>query len=107
MRIEFDELASRKEWLHTELMRSLNADLITAAKNDGFFEVKLLVNGVELEPDLFNDIVNNIERYIDNQARSLVTHSLESAKMKADKLSEMIVVAISNVVEEFNLDSEY
>ena len=60
MKITFDETLSRKEWIHRELMESLTDEVISKAANDRFYEVKLLVNGIELEPNFFNDLVNNI-----------------------------------------------
>ena len=104
MKITFEEALSTKEWLHTELMNSLAGDLITKASEDGFYEVKLLVNGVELEPYLFNKIMNNIEKYIDEQAKSLVREKLEEAENKVRKLSEIFDEAAYRIKDEFNLD---
>jgi uncharacterized protein YllA (UPF0747 family) len=104
MKITFEEALSRKEWLHTELMNSLTGDLITQASEDRFYEIKLLVNGIELEPQLFNKIVNNIEKYIDEQAKSLVREKLEEAENKVRRLSELFDEAASRIKDEFNLD---
>lgn len=104
MKITFEELLSRKEWLHTELLNSLNGDLITKASEDGFYQVKLLVNGVELEPKLFNKIVNNIENYIDEQAKSLIKEKLVEAENKVRKLSELFDKVAYKIKDEFNLD---
>jgi hypothetical protein len=104
MKITFEEVLSTKEWLHTELMNSLTGDLITKASEDGFYEVKLLVNEVEFEPQLFNKIMNNIEKYIDEQAKSLVREKLEEAENKVRKLSEIFDEAAYRIKDEFNLD---
>jgi hypothetical protein len=104
MKITFEEALSRKEWLHTELMNSLTGDLITQASEDRFYDVKLLVNGVELEPELFNKIVNNIEKYIDEQAKSLVREKLEEAENKVRRLSELFDEVAYKIKDEFNLD---
>ena len=104
MKITFEEALSRKEWLHTELMNSLTGDLITQASEDRFYEVKLLVNGIELEPQLFNKIVNNIEKYIDEQAKSLVREKLEEAENKVRRLSELFDEVAYKIKDEFNLD---
>lgn len=104
MKITFEEVLSRKEWLHTELMNSLTGDLITQASEDRFYNVKLLVNGVELEPQLFNKIVNNIEKYIDEQAKSLVIEKLEEAENKVRRLSELFDEVATKIKSEFNLD---
>jgi hypothetical protein len=104
MKITFEEALSRKEWLHTELMNSLTGDLITQASEDRFYDVKLLVNGIELEPQLFNKIVNNIEKYIDEQAKSLVREKLEEAENKVRRLSELFDEVAYKIKDEFNLD---
>ena len=108
MKITFEEALSRKEWLHTELMYSLTNNLITQARGDGFFDVKLLVNGIELEPQVFNKMVNNIENYINEQAKSLVRNKLEEAENKVRKLSEMFDAVADKIKDEFNLnESEF
>ena len=104
MKITFEEALSRKEWLHTGLMNSLTEDLIIQASEDRFYDVKLLVNGVELEPQLFNKIVNNIEKYIDEQAKSLVREKLEEAENKVRRLSELFDEVAYKIKDEFNLD---
>lgn len=103
MRITLEETLSTKDWLHAELMNSLTVDLINKAHEDRFYEVKLLVNGVELEPQLFNKIVNNIERYIDEQAKSLVREKFEEAENKVRIISELFEEAANKIKYEFNL----
>mgnify|MGYP003544360237 CR=1 FL=1 len=104
MRITFRETLSRKEWIHKELMESLTGDIITKASEDQFYDVKLLVNGVELEPAFYNRLVNNIEKYIDVEAKSLVRQKLEDAEEKSRKLSELIDAAKNSIIDEFNLN---
>ena len=106
MKITFEETLSRKEWLHKELMESLTGDIITKASEDQFYDVKLLVNGVELEPAFYNKLVNNIEKYIDAEAKGLVRQKLEEAQEKSRKLSELIDAAKNSIIDEFNLDDE-
>lgn len=106
MKITFKETLSRKEWLHKELTESLTDDIIIKASGDQFYDVKLLVNGVELEPAFYNKLVNNIEKYIDAEAKSLVRQKLEEAEEKSRKLSELIDAAKNSIIDEFNLDDE-
>lgn len=104
MKIRFDEITEKTEWLHSELLSSLNHDIINKASNDGFYEVKLLVNGVELEPTLFNILMNNIEKAIDEQAKSLVRQKLQQAEDKANQLSGLVEVAKNKIINDFNLE---
>ena len=104
MKITFKETLSRKEWLHKELMESLTGDVITKASEDQFYDVKLLVNGIELEPSFYNKLVGNIEKYIDAEAKGLVRQKLEEAENKSRKLSELIEAAKNSIIDEFNLE---
>lgn len=106
MKITFEEILRGKEWLHAEMLRSLTGDLIDKAINDGFYDIKLLVNGVELEPIMFNDIVNNIDEYVDNEAQKLINDKLEEADNQAQKLTEMIREATYKIREEFDISEE-
>jgi len=105
MKITFEEVLSRKEWIHSELLNSLTGDIIDKAKKDGFYEVKLLVNGEELEPALFNQIMINIERFITEKAKSLIREKLEEAENKVSKLYKMVEEASNQIIDEFNLDA--
>lgn len=103
MKVTFEDLLSRKEWLHGELLNSLTVDVINQANDDKFYDVKLLVNGIELEPQFFNDIMNNVVKYIEKEAKSLVREQLEVAEQKARKLSELIDEASNQIKGEFDL----
>lgn len=103
MKITFEELLSRKEWLHTELLHSLTGDVINKASEDQFYEVKLLVNGIELEPTFFNNLVNGIEKYVDKEANSLLEAKLEKCEFSVERLKEYIYEASYKIREEFEL----
>ncbi len=103
MIITFQEILGRKEWLHKELLNSLTYDLMIKAQNDQYYEVKLLVNDVELEPVLFNEIMNNVEKVIDTEARNLISKKMEEANNKSRRLQELINEAIEKIRDEFEL----
>ena len=104
MKITFEEVLSRNEWLHSELLNSLTGELIDKTTKDQFYDVKLLVNGIELEPELFNKIMNNIEKFIENQAKSYLKEKLDEAQDKIAKLSQTIDEVSSNIRDEYKLD---
>jgi hypothetical protein len=106
MKITFEETLSRKEWLHKELLLSLTPEIIEKAQEDRFYEVKLLVNGIELEPSLFNDIISNIDKYIEREAERMVMDKFESADLKARELIQLIESAKRNVADKFGIDEE-
>ena len=103
MKITFQELLSDKQWLHTELLNSIPLDLVNKASKDMYYDVKLIVNGVELEPELYNKILQNVELYINDQAKQLVIEKLEDAEAKIQKLTQMLETAVENIKEEFDL----
>ena len=106
MKITFEESLSTKEWIHKELMTSLTGEVIDKAMKERAYDVKLLVNGVELEPKFFNNIVNNIEKYIEREAQSLINDRLFEAEQEARKLEEVVRSATENLREKFNIPDE-
>ena len=106
MKVTFQEVLSRKTWLQKEMLNSLTGDIITKASEDQFYDVKLVINGVEIEPKIFNDIMNGIEKYIDAEAKELVKIKLEKAEYKVRKLDELISDASDKIREEFDLGND-
>lgn len=106
MKITFKDVLSKQEWLHKELMNSLTGDVIVKASNDRFYEVKLLVNGIELEPKFFNDLVNNIGKYIDAEAEKLAAEKIAKISERQNILLNVIDEAIYKIKDEFNINTE-
>lgn len=104
MKITFEQVLSESDWLQKEMLISLPFEVIDKASKDQFYDVKLLINDVEVEPKAFNDIMNKIEEYIDREARILVNEKLNEADLKVRKLVDMIETASGNIIDEFNLD---
>lgn len=105
MKITFKDVLSKQEWLHKELMNSLTGDVIVKASNDRFYEVKLLVNGIELEPKFFNDLVNNIGKYIDAEAEKLAAEKIAKISERQNILLNVIDEAIYKIKDEFNINT--
>ena len=104
MRISFREALSRKEWLHKELMQSLNGETIAKAIEDQYFDVKLLVNGVEIEPSFYNNLIDKIDEHIENAAKAKIIQNLEKAIAAAYELNELVEKAKANIINQFKLD---
>lgn len=107
MRITFDQIIERKEWLHREILSSMTPELIEKAAKDRFYDIKILINGVEVEPVIFNNIMNDVEKYIDAQARSLITEKYQEAEEKARKLHEMVDAITKSINDDFIKELEY
>lgn len=103
MKIKVEDILSEREWLHKELLNSLPHDIIIQGAEVGFYDVKLLVNGVELEPKFYNDLVNNIEKYVDKEANHLLLDKLSEAEQEVNKLLEVIELAKNSIIDKFNL----
>lgn len=108
MKITFEEVLSGKKWVEAELLRSLPVEVIEKAMNDQFYEVKLLVNGIEVEPKFFNDLVGNIEKYVDDTAASLIYDKIgeikEKLQNKMNKLETILNDASDELIKEMNLN---
>lgn len=100
MKVTFEETTSRKEWLHKELLNSLTPEVIDKAMEDRFYDVKLLVNGIELEPSFYNSLVSGIEKYVEKEAAELLKAKFELVKEKTQKLSDIVDSCIDTLMEE-------
>lgn len=103
MKITFDEINHEKKWIHSELLNSLTHEVIEAAQDDQYYDVKLLVNGIELEPVFFNSLMSGISKYIEAEVENMVSDKLTVLKNKMARLDEILSAATGNIVEEFNL----
>lgn len=104
MKITFDEVLSKKDWIHKELMNSLTGEIIMKAREDQFYEVKLLVNGIELEPVLFNKLIGNIDIYIADEAKSLAMEDIRLISQKIYSLERILDKAKQSIINEFKLE---
>jgi len=106
MKISFEEILGNKAWLHEEILSSVTSDIIEKASQDRFYDVKIVINGIEVEPVIFNKLVNNIEKYIEGEAEVIAESKLQDALSKAKKLEEIVSEACSKIRDEFNITEE-
>jgi len=80
MKITFGEALSRKTWLQKELMQSLTDECLNCkeAIEKQEWDVKLVVNGVDVEPVWFNSIMTKLDEHIEIEAKILFEQHLES-----------------------------
>jgi len=109
MKFKFDELLGRTgSNLYHCIMGSLTGPMIDDAQEKREFDIKLVVNGVDCEPTLLGDLLDNIEKHVENAGRAYAREKLNSALQKANNLEETVEDAIYEIKSEFNLfDSEY
>lgn len=108
MKITVQELLSGKEWLHKCIMESINADVIDDARDnhDFNYDIKLVVNGHELEPVLLNNLITNVVAYIEAEALDIVNTRMQSAVDKARKLENLVQEASDKIRDEFGIEKE-
>lgn len=82
MKITFEEALSRKTWLQKELTQSLTDECfnVKEALDKQEWDVKLVVNGVEVEPVWFNSIMTKLDEHIEVEAKLLFEQHLEEIK---------------------------
>ena len=99
MIITYEEILHDKTWLNREILQSLTQEVIDKAKEQNQYDIKLLVNGIELEPMFLTGLINNIEKYVDRQAEDIVEERLSAALNKAKDLTELIDVFSDKIRE--------
>ena len=91
MKITFKECLSKSEWLYKELLQSLTTEVFHTIKpNEDFYDVKLVVNGVEIEPVWFNSIMTKFDEHIKAEARIMFNDYLDEIDLKPRDLESMI-----------------
>lgn len=106
MKITFEEVLSKDEWLHNEMLHSIPLELMDKVSEDRCYDVKLLVNGQELEPILFNKIMGNLEEYIKKEAKSLLKDKLQEATNKINNLHRILEEATEKISYEFDIEGQ-
>lgn len=92
MKITFEEALSRKTWLQRELMQSLSDECFnTLEPKQDWWDVKLVVNGVEVEPVWFNSIMTKLEEHIDAEAKLLFEQHLEDIQENLESKTKKLL----------------
>jgi len=109
MKITFEEILSKHEWIHRELLNTLDAETIFKAEQEQFYDIKILINGKEFEPKFFNRIMLSMEKHIENAALTLLSEKLSDAEQEAENFLEKIKEMKDNMLDSFGsyLDNKY
>lgn len=99
MKITFEEALSRKTWLQKELMESLNDECFSCkeALEKQEWDVKLVVNGVDVEPVWFNSIMTKLKEHIDAEAKLLFEQHLESIQETLEDKTKKLLDNIQDI----------
>jgi uncharacterized protein YlzI (FlbEa/FlbD family) len=100
------EIVDRDTWLTVEILRSISTEAIEIGRKSGQSEIKLLINGIEHEPQFLIDLFSNIEKYVDREAERLVKQKFEEAERKIQSLDYLVSEAIDKIKTEFKLHED-
>ena len=106
MEITTKDLIEKNTWLNSEVLQSLPIDYSINSEYKDRLDVKLIINGTEVEASLYNDLLDNIEKHIDKQARSIILDDLEEAHDEVYKLKRAVEEAKNNIIRRFELDKD-
>jgi hypothetical protein len=117
MKITFDELVAdirgensdmkgKRNWLFACIMSSLTNEAIKSGEDTRSYEVKLLVNGIELEPRLLQDLIENIEKYVDREAEILADRKFSAAIRDVDDLADIVREATEKIRDRYDIQKE-
>ena len=83
MKITIEQILEKGSWTGREVLRSINSELITPGIKE--FDIKLLINGIEHEPQTLEDLFKNLEGYIDREAEALAKERFYDLSCKMRK----------------------
>ena len=97
-----------KDWVCEEILSSLTDETIHSpvkTDEDGMvYEVKLLINGVEVELKLLQRIYEGIEKIVDDEAAIIADNKLKEALHSIDMLHNIVKEAEYKIREQFNIE---
>ena len=70
------------------------------------YDIKLVINGIEVEPRLLDRLYNGIEKIVDREAAMIADEKLKDALGSVDVLREVIKEAEYKIREKFDIPNE-
>jgi hypothetical protein len=81
-------------------------EVMEAAKERGHFDVKLVVDGMEAEPELLGAIYQNINMFIERRAGELAADKFHEAMTEVNQLGDIVMEAKRKIMEKYNIKEE-
>lgn len=103
MIITWQSLLYENTWLNKCIMDSLTNECIESGREKTQYEVKLLVNGIELEPKLLDDLISNVAKYIDSEALKVADDKLKEALNEVECLNDIIKDVTYKIRDKFDI----
>lgn len=76
------------------------------AKDRGQFEIKIVIDGKEMNPAFLERYYKNIDKHIKAEAQKLAYEKVREALEESQKLTEIVQDAGDKIIEKFGLDKE-
>lgn len=102
--------AKELEWLYHEILSSLPKEVLEEAQIRQEVNVQLMIDNVVVEPVVLNDVLSNLNKYIDQQAEEKVKDKFEQLELQFQDIMEPLEIATkdatSKIKEKFNIVDE-
>jgi len=94
--------------LHIALMGCLTPEIIESAREAEAYDVKLVVNGIELDPTILNLFSEKAEEWVETRAKKMAAEKFHEAAHAASEFARMVNDAKSALIEKYGVDiNEY
>jgi hypothetical protein len=108
MIITFQEAISEDDLLHIALMSCLTPEVIEQAMEKKEYDVKLVVNGVELDPTILNLFNEKADEWVETRAKKMAAEKFHEAAHAASEFARMVNDVKSALIEKYGVDiNEY
>lgn len=113
MKIYYSEVLSNKRGVEKEILYTNNREIFdteTREDEEGnpYWEVSLLVNGVEMEVNYFNSMFKELEETIEHRAEQLLQERLQDKLYEAEiefrKITDLFESVKEKLKEDFNIE---
>lgn len=108
MKISFQDAIHKNDLLHIALMNCLTPEVIESAREAEEYDVKLVVNGVELDPTTLNLFQDKAEEWIETRGKEIAAEKFHEAAKAAEDFSIMVNDIKNKLIEKYGIDvNEY
>jgi ribosome biogenesis GTPase A len=108
MKIPFKDAIGKNDLLHIALMNCLTPEVIDSAREKEEYEVRLVVNGVDLDPTTLNLFQDKAEEWVETRAKEIAAEKFHEAAKAAEDFSKMVNDIKFALIEKYGVDvAEY
>lgn len=105
MKITFDDAISKDDLLHIALVDCLTPEILDSAMESREYEVKLVVNGFELDPKVLNLFHEKADEWIETRAKEMAAAKFHEAAREAEIFAKMVNDMKNSLIEKYNIDT--